>query len=433
MEDGSFVVTWTSIGQGGGIYAQRYDNAGDRVGSEFQVNTFTINSQSNSSVAALEDGGFVVTWSSSGQDGSGDGIYAQRYDSAGVAVGSEFQVNTFTTGDQRYSSVAALEDGGFVVTWSSINQDGSGWGTYAQRYESAGEAVGSEFQVNTFTTNSQVHSSVAALADGGFVVTWSSFGPDGSGSGIYAQRYDNAGVAVGSEFQVNTYTFIGQIYSSVAALEDGGFVVTWTSNGQDGSSYGIYAQRFDADGMSVGEETRLNEITAGAQIAETHLSGEPTAVLPDGTLVSTWSGNGTEEVFVRLFDLPAGNATDEDTALTIDDATLLANDTDADGDTLTISAVDATSANGGAVSINAEGDVVYDPTSAAMIQALNDGETLEDSFVYTVSDGEGGTDTATVTVVVGGLDEPAGPEAAQAPVKAELDTEPEPLDLYTAR
>ena len=153
-------------------------------------------------------------------------------------------------------------------------------------------------------------------------------------------------------------------------------------------------------------------------------------MLTDGTLVSTWSGRGNEEVFVRLFDVN-GPATDEDTPLTIDDASLLANDTDADGDTLTISAVDATSANGASVTLNGDGDVIYDPIGAATIQALNDGETLEDSFVYTVSDGNGGTDTATVTVVVGGLDEPAGPEAAQPPVKAELEPEPVPLDLYT--
>ena len=41
-------------------------------------------------------------------------------------VGSEFRANTYTTDDQVYSSVTALNDGGFVVTWSSDGQDGSG-------------------------------------------------------------------------------------------------------------------------------------------------------------------------------------------------------------------------------------------------------------------------------------------------------------------
>ena len=84
------------------------------------------------SSTALEDGGFVITWTSAKQDGSGEGIYAQRYDSAGGAVGEEFQVNSFTRDWQIFSSVAGLNDGGFVITWSSRYQDGSGYGIYAQ-------------------------------------------------------------------------------------------------------------------------------------------------------------------------------------------------------------------------------------------------------------------------------------------------------------
>ena len=57
---------------------------------------------------------------------------------------------------------------------------------------------------------------------------------------------------MGSEFRVNTYTSNDQLYSSVTALADGGFVVTWSSYGQDGSGYGIYGQRYAADGTPVG-------------------------------------------------------------------------------------------------------------------------------------------------------------------------------------
>ena len=153
--------------------------------------------KSYSSVTALNDGGFVVTWSSYGQDGSGYGIYGQRYAADGTPVGSEFRANTYTSNDQIYSSVTALDDGGFVVTWSSSHQDGSGYGIYGQRYAADGTAVGSEFRVNTSTTNDQIYSSVTALNDGGFVVTWSSYGQDGSGYGIYGQRYAADGTAGG--------------------------------------------------------------------------------------------------------------------------------------------------------------------------------------------------------------------------------------------
>ncbi len=219
-------------------------------GSEFRVNTYTSGAQDESSVAGLDGGGFVVTWSSGNQDGSNHGIYSQRYAADGTASGSEFRVNTYTSSTQQDPSVAGLDGGGFVVTWYSQNQDGSGYGVYAQRYAADGTASGSEFRVNTYTSSSQYQPSVAALDGGGFVVTWSSSGQDGSDYGIYGQRYAADGTALGSEFRVNTYTSSDQEYPSVAALDGGGFIVTWSSRNQDGSSLGIYGQRYAADGTA---------------------------------------------------------------------------------------------------------------------------------------------------------------------------------------
>ena len=36
-------------------------------------------------------------------------------------VGSEFQVNTHTTGDQAFADIASLNDGGFVTLWHDIS------------------------------------------------------------------------------------------------------------------------------------------------------------------------------------------------------------------------------------------------------------------------------------------------------------------------
>ncbi|NGX62599.1 MAG: hypothetical protein K940chlam9_02098, partial [Chlamydiae bacterium] len=255
LNDGGFVVTWESDGQDGdvyGVYGQRYDSSGVKSGVEFQVNTYTTSDQQDPSVAPLNDGGFVVTWESSGQDGNAYGIYGQRYDSSGVKSGVEFQVNTYTTSGQRDPSVAPLNDGGFVVTWESLGQDGDSWGVYGQRYDSSGVKSGVEFQVNTYTTSDQRDPSVAPLNDGGFVVTWHSNGQDGDSSyGVYGQKYDSSGVKSGLEFQVNTYTTSLQDSSSAAPLNDGGFVVTWHSNGQDGDLDGVYGQRYDSNGNPI--------------------------------------------------------------------------------------------------------------------------------------------------------------------------------------
>src|SRR5438046_8268888 len=94
-------------------------------------------------------------------------------------------------------------------------------------------SVSAETFVNTTTANPQDSPSITALSDGGYVVTWSSYDQDSSGWGIYAQRYDASGVVQGGETLVNTTTFSDQYLSSVAALPDGGYVIGWTSSGQD--------------------------------------------------------------------------------------------------------------------------------------------------------------------------------------------------------
>src|SRR5262249_10829627 len=141
-------------------------------------------------------GGFVVAWQSSGQDGDLNGVFAQRYDADGNTLGTEFQVNTETDSNQDLPSIAGLADGGFIVVWQTLGQDGSLGGIYAQRYDANGAEVGGEFRVNSFTSNPQERPSVAALADGGFVVTWESSTQDGSSDGVYAQRYSADGTTI---------------------------------------------------------------------------------------------------------------------------------------------------------------------------------------------------------------------------------------------
>ena len=238
----------------------------------FQVNTYTAQAHdlSHPSATGLSDGNFVVTWQSPGQDGTYYSIYGQRYDSLGVAAGDEFKINTYgnTVGYNGYQmkpSVASLSDGSFVVTWESHNQDGDSYGIYGQRYDSSGAAAGDEFKINTYTSGTQQHSEVASLSDGGFVVTWMSMDSRADMRDIYGQRYDSSGAAAGVEFQVNSYTTQGQGGPAVAGLSDGSFVVTWSSDGQDGSSNGIYGQRYDSSGAAAGDEFKINTYTTSSQ------------------------------------------------------------------------------------------------------------------------------------------------------------------------
>lgn len=317
LTDGGFVVTWSSWVFDMGVYGQRFDQFGAKVGGEFRVNETTLGQQVLSTTTALQDGGFLVTWSSwpfdmnnpAGQDGNGSGVFGRRYAADGTALTSEFQVNTTTAGHQFYSSSAVLQDGGFVVTWASApfgsaaGQDGSGGGVFGQRYAADGTSLGGEFQINTYTAGDQMHPSVTALTNGGFVVTWMSNGQDGGGAGVFGQCYATNGSPVGSEFQVNGFVAGDQSFPSVTALQNGDFLVTWSSQNQDGDSWGVYGQRFAPDGAALGNEFRVNEMTAGMQLADSSNCNDMLATLADGRVVQVWAGQGTEEVFFRLINV----------------------------------------------------------------------------------------------------------------------------------
>jgi hypothetical protein len=262
--DRSFVVVWGSVfqdGSGNGVFGQRFDATATPAGSEFLVNTLTEDNQLNPKVAMDDDGDFVVAWHGNSSYGT-YGVFAQRFGSSGSPLGSEFRVNTYTPQIQYHPSVALDADGDFVIVWASYQDTlgpPSGFGVFGQRFASSGAALGTEFQVNVYKTNQQTRPSVAADADGDFVVTWRSVTQDGQASykGVFARRFSSSGVALASEFQVNTYTPFDQEYPSVAMDDDGDFLIAWQSR-QDGSSQGVFGQRYASSGSRVGGELQIN-------------------------------------------------------------------------------------------------------------------------------------------------------------------------------
>ena len=246
-DGGSFVVAWATDGQDGdghGIFARRFDSSGTPQGLEFQVSTFTAGAQQYPAVAMSRTGSFVVAWESQQQDGFNGGVFAQRFDSSGARLGGELQVNLYTPYGQNRPSIGLADDGDFVVAWFSGNQELSYYGVFGRRFNSAGVAQGAEFQINTYTPGTQVEPQLAMSAGGDFIVAWAShMSQDGSSGGGFARRFDSAGGALANEFQVNSFT-PGQQVQQVIATNGGDVVVAWTSAFQDGSSAGVFAQRY---------------------------------------------------------------------------------------------------------------------------------------------------------------------------------------------
>jgi hypothetical protein len=266
---GNFVVAWESSGQDGsglGLYAQRFDALGNKIGPEFPVNTHTSMDQSFATAAMRDDGSFLLAWQSTDQDGHGRGVFARLFDSAGVPLGAEFQVNTTTYSNQAFPhAVVNPSTNGFIITWSSAFQDGSHDAVIVRMYDAAGTPLGGEILVNTYTFSFQGYSRVGCDAQGNFVIVWTSYDQDGDGYAIAGQRFRHTGIAQGNEFVVNTYTTSHQDYPDVAVSRDGSFVIVWHSAFQDGSSYGVYGRRYSASGQPNGGEFQINEFTTRNQ------------------------------------------------------------------------------------------------------------------------------------------------------------------------
>lgn len=271
-QGGEFVVTWTDVGAGSGspdgsgrgVFGRRFGADGVAQGNDFQVHSGTADDQERSAVAVAPDGRFIATWMSASGDGSDRGVFAQRYDGAGAANGGELLVNTTTANGQRDPDIAVDSSGNFVITWYDYgfpSPDGDLFGVFAQRFNSTGAPVGGELQINQTSAGYQFEPAIAMRGNGEFVVVWDSYLQDGDRDGIFAQRFDSAGQAVGSEMQVNTYTTGRQHSGDVAMDASGAFVVTWQSeegSGPSGLQSRIVARAFDSTGVPVGGEFQVD-------------------------------------------------------------------------------------------------------------------------------------------------------------------------------
>ena len=452
LSSGGFATAWGRFQYCGGFSCYVTDLRTRAFSSDAAIASTTAQVDSDSpgsgqyaDVASLPGGGYVVVWRD--RDDTVYTVYGRLFDNSGTATGMSFEISTADSGTRP--KVAPLSGGGFVVTWSqnlAAGADTEGSAVLARRYDAAGAPTGAAFVVNTSTALSQLSPTIAGLNDGGFVIAWThslAGGPD-----IRAQRYNSSGSQIGTEFTVNVATAASQIDADIAPLSDGGFVVSWGSDGtttDDPDGYGVRARVFDAAGAG-SVELAVNIATArnqgGARVVP--LAG-------NGFVVVFNSHVANSPILARIFTYPPILA-NVATPLPV-----LTNDTDADSDPLTITAVNGTaiSADGaqswqvpisaplagpvtlpsGAV-VSLGSDLSYDPAAAAFAITLPAGATAGDSFSYTVSDGAA-TDDANVSVTVTGVnDAPSadndtlsvGEDAAAANITATLlagDTDPD--------
>jgi hypothetical protein len=313
---GEIIVVWSGPGADDlntGIYARRFTYASDgnpvAEDVQFRVSQYMLSLQNHPAVAMDADGNSVITWTGYQQDDDRDGVCMQAYDANGTPQWTDtaskpvdYRVNVTLTGSQNYPDVAMYSDSATgnvyaLVVWNSDSQDGDGWGIYGRRIDITNKTGGAEFRINEYTLGNQIYPQVAMDLDGDAVVTWSSWGQDGGGYGVYARRYTAAGTPAAGEFRVNETTASNQYMPSVDMADNGNFVITWASLGEDyawSMDYGIYCRLYKADGsegyidpstgLNLGQ-FRVNATTQGNQV-------DPVVACDQyGNYIVVWTGS----------------------------------------------------------------------------------------------------------------------------------------------
>lgn len=282
---GGFLV-WqdnATDGDGWGISARAVNQL-----SNFRVNQQGAGNQENARVALLKGGGAVFVWQG-GRSGF-QHIYAQFLTPTNTfCTTNDILVNFFTNNFQVKPAVAVLNNSNIVVVWASLNEVGTNslQDVYGQLFSPNGQKIGGEFLINQFITYNQRTPAVAALAGGGFVVTWvseqqrvvtPSLGANNTYStiataptpsvDIYARIFSAAAVAVGNEFLVNTAVNTCA-NPAVAAAADGGFFIVWGAKDMVNvnNSWDIYGRSFNAGGTATTPVIYVNSHLYGDQFA----------------------------------------------------------------------------------------------------------------------------------------------------------------------
>ncbi|AEG93275.1 hypothetical protein [Ramlibacter tataouinensis] len=308
LASGGHVVAWNSQAVDGttAVCAQRYAADGQAAGAQACIPTRGATTNIKPAVAALADGGHVIAWVVRDDGGSQTGVRTQRYDANGTPAGAEQKVN-LRSGDELYPVAAAgLAGGGYVIAWKSTTSD-----ILVRRFDAAGMPQGEEQRANAFlsrTGGSRYSPAVASLADGGWVVGWSSQFQDGaSGSAIYVQRFGADGAPAGSETRVSDPAQNG-VNPALAPLAGGGYLLTWQSGER------VLAQRFATDGAAQDAATPVDASEVAADCYQRHA---PTscritqrtpalAVLEDGSYVITWNAGPGNYLYARRFSAQGG-------------------------------------------------------------------------------------------------------------------------------
>ena len=268
------------------------------------VNTTFEGRQWGAEVAALSGGGFVVSWMSSTPENDQVWAMARVYRGDGTPLSSEIAAHPEPGARQGMPGVTGLADGGFVLVWPvAMLGTPSEYALEGRVFSALGAPVGPVTLLSAFGLTSQRDVHLATLTNGDLVMAWGWDRYDGSSAGIVARILAPNLVPRGANFLPAAITHDAQSTPRVAALADGGFIVTWESTITAG--YDVRARVFSAAGEPTTGEIAVN----GTDTSGVQRGARPVALADGRVLVAYGDESYGARVRLRLVDPSDGEIT----------------------------------------------------------------------------------------------------------------------------
>lgn len=294
---GNHVVVWETYGLTSvtGIYGQRFDANGNKVGGEFRIDQGQAETNWNPAIAMNGLGRFVVVWEgyNNGEFNESE-VYGRVYNAAGVAQGDVFVVNEITVDDQDEADIAIDSAGNFTVVWTSRRDFDGSRGIYARRFYADGTPIAGEFNVQSSSAGTQSNPAIAIGASNEMVIAWENWQQT---RGVYARRFDAVAQPVASQFRVS-YLAQNEESPDVVIGDSGQFIVAWTHrSGSSASTNSLYLHAYDELGNSI-HETKVIDVRSSSSSTEI----EVTLVKENSdTYVMSWDSNETDVTASGVF------------------------------------------------------------------------------------------------------------------------------------
>lgn len=216
LSNGNIIAVWQDAagedGSKSGVFFQIVSSIGEKINTQVQANTYYQDHQKMPEIIALpkSDGGFLIVWVTTKQGNDPDeGIRGQFFYANGQTRLSEFHINTYTYNNQTEPTLSlSYKQDRIIVAWNSIGQDGDKGGIYYQILDFSGnKLLASEMQVDSNPLGNQITPKIVPMEDDGYVILWINVDQQA----IYQQRYTSSNKTNGYKFKINTS--FGVIYS----------------------------------------------------------------------------------------------------------------------------------------------------------------------------------------------------------------------------